>query len=212
VSCLLGEPRSGRDPSQLAIWAEIVAAPETIPAQIADLDEAAVYWRRPSRVGANLLANPGSSGPRPSCSRLAAGRRRPGASCDACGGGAPGCDSERAIRCPPLPRRDPRGRRAGRRPAVGGRAGLRDPPGPARSSPPANPRVGQSHDHRTTGRRPRRVGSVEPGHRRADVPSRRTVQSHVSHILTKTGLASSVTLAAAVASRATSSTVFRAST
>jgi DNA-binding NarL/FixJ family response regulator len=32
--------------------------------------------------------------------------------------------------------------------------------------------------------------------------SRRTVQSHVSHILTKAGLASRVALAAAVASRA----------
>jgi DNA-binding NarL/FixJ family response regulator len=41
--------------------------------------------------------------------------------------------------------------------------------------------------------------------------SRRTVQSHVSHILTKTGLASRVALAAAVASRASTGPMYRAS-
>jgi DNA-binding CsgD family transcriptional regulator/predicted negative regulator of RcsB-dependent stress response len=41
--------------------------------------------------------------------------------------------------------------------------------------------------------------------------SRRTVQSHVSHILTKTGLTSRVALAAAVASRASASPMYRAS-
>jgi DNA-binding NarL/FixJ family response regulator len=40
--------------------------------------------------------------------------------------------------------------------------------------------------------------------------SRRTAQSHVSHILTKTGLASRVALAAAIASRASTSPMFRA--
>ena len=87
---------------------------------------------------------------------------------------------------------------AGRpRSAAGAAAGVWGAAGSAVCAQHGRDRVGGAHPDRAAGRRPRPRRTDEPGDRGAPSPlSPRTVQTHVSHILTKLGARSRVEVAA----------------
>ena len=79
----------------------------------------------------------------------------------------------------------------------------RHPPGPARQAPAGAQRLGQPHPDRDQGRRARGGGLSNPEIATKLLLSRRTVATHVSHILRKLGVNSRIDIAREAAMRTT---------